>query len=83
MFTIEFWRDALERAIATFAQTIIALAGVNISDAISLDWVAILIAGLIAAGLSILKGLAASKLGNQTNPSLTQKYDYPEDTDTR
>jgi hypothetical protein len=80
MFTTEFWRDTLERAISTFAQTIIALVGVNISDAVSLDWVAILVAGLIAAGISVLKGLAAGQLGDHTNPSLAQKYEYPTET---
>ena len=76
MFTQQFWKDTLERAVATFAQTIIALVGVNYSDAVTLDWKAIAITGLIAAGLSVLKGLAAGYYGGSNNPSVIE-YEYP------
>lgn len=75
MWTKEFWIDLLERAIATFAQTVIALVGVNYSDAVTLDWPAILVASLIAGGLSVLKGVASSYFGVTNNPSVVQ-YHY-------
>lgn len=76
MFTQAFWMDALERAIATFAQTLLALAGTAMLDWVSLDWVQIAIASLIAAGLSVAKSLAASYVGSEPNASVVPyKYD--------
>lgn len=63
MFTWTFWRDALERAVKTAAQTI--LTGLSLSagfNLLELDWV--LAAGLAGGGFvwSILSSVASYSL---------------------
>lgn len=69
--------DAAERAIATFAQTVLALAAVASTELASLDWRAILIASLIAGGLAILKAIVASHYGEQTPSIVNYAYSEP------
>jgi Putative lactococcus lactis phage r1t holin len=77
MFTSSFWQDVAERAIATFAQTIIALVTVGTTDLVTLDWYTILITSLIAGALAVVKALAAQKIG-EDNASVVSAYTYPE-----
>lgn len=66
MFTLIFWKAAFERAISTFAQAVLGIVGVDVLGFASLEWPAILIGSLIAAGLSILKSLAAGAQSDGT-----------------
>jgi hypothetical protein len=75
MYTRTFWIDTGERAVATFAQTLVALiltaVGGEITgtvDVTGVAWLAILGSALLAAGLSVLKALAAGR--NDGNPSV-------------
>lgn len=61
MTSSKFLKDLAERAVATFAQTLVALAGTNAVDILSLDFTDSLKAAVVAAVLSALKSLAASK----------------------
>lgn len=69
MFTKAFWKGATERAISTGAQTAIALAGTDALGWLALEWAQIGAASGIAAGLSVLKSLAAG--AKDGNPSVT------------
>jgi hypothetical protein len=65
VWTVPFWRDAAERAIATAAQTAASLTGVGAiaaPDLLAVAWpyVASVTGG--AALLSLLKSIAASRL---------------------
>lgn len=64
MFTREFWIDAAERSISTFAQTVIAVVGVlaPLSDMslLEINYIPVLMVGLLAAALSVLKALAVA-----------------------
>lgn len=71
MFTWIFWKDLLERAIATFAEVVGALAGTNMVGWVSLGWTNIFLVAGIAAGLAVLKGLAAYKIGSPTPSVVT------------
>lgn len=68
MFTLKFVKDALERALATFAQGYVAAVAVLPGDI--LDFNALKVAAG-AAVLSIFKAVAASKFGDSESASLT------------
>jgi hypothetical protein len=77
MYSLIFWKDVSERVVATVAQTILALAGVEMTGWVNLAWNAIFITSFIAGGLALAKSLAASLVG-KTVPSLVDyEYDVP------
>lgn len=71
MFTILFWKQALERSVKTFAQSIIAattISGTTTLADISMGGV-FATAG-VAAVISILTSIVSAPLSPQGNPSL-------------
>lgn len=73
MWSALFWRDAAERSIATAAQAAGALLFVDNLPVglLAVDWPAGLSLVGSAALLSLLKSLAASKVGDTGSASLT------------
>jgi Putative lactococcus lactis phage r1t holin len=69
MWTLTFWRAVAERAISTAAETAIALIGATVVFG-AVNWRMIGSAVLLAALLSVLKGIASAKLTDGL-PSLT------------
>ena len=61
MFEPTFIKDAAERAISTFAQTLIALVGTDATGILSVNLGDSLKAAAVAAGLSLVKAVAAAK----------------------
>lgn len=79
MYRITFWKDAGERAVATVAQTLIALIGVDftgIIDVAGMDWAGVGATAVLAGIVSVLKSLAAgakdgnASVGSQNRPRL-------------
>ena len=74
MFNKLFIKDALERAIATFAQTFIAmvtvLAPMGDMALLDINYAPILLVSAVAAGLSILKSITAAEVSGTTTASL-------------
>lgn len=70
MWTKQFWVDAAERAIRTFAQALIAILGAGAVNILTVDWVQALSVGAGAAILSILTSIASSGFGVKGTPSL-------------
>jgi hypothetical protein len=66
----DFWLDALERAVRTFAQALLGAltAGLIVTDAA--QWRAALIASAVAAFASLLTSVVASGVGEKGTPSL-------------
>lgn len=72
MFTLKFWKQALERAIKTAAQTAVLIFGAGQVNVLSIDWLTL--AGLTAGGfaLSILTSIASLPIGGKDSPSLVK-----------
>ena len=74
MWTATFWKDALERAGKTFAQTAIPVvsAAAAAGSLGAIDWTS---AGIIIGGavvLSILTSMLSSRVGSDKNASLVK-----------
>ena len=74
MLTKAFWLAALERAVRTFAQALIAVFATTQTGLLDVDWPGALSAAGMAAVLSILTSVAASKNGS---PSLANEIAKP------
>ncbi len=72
MWTLTFWRDAAERAISTAAQTAIGVLAVDQLGLLDAPWLAVGSAAGLAAVVSLLKAVAASRVGDPTSASLVR-----------
>lgn len=68
-----FWRAAAERAIRTFAQAFLAMAGFTAFDVLQADWAALLGVSTGAAVLSLMTSIVASEIGDKGTPSLVEE----------
>lgn len=69
MWTLAFWKATAERAVKTFAQSLLAVMAADGFGLLNADWVARLSAAGMAAVLSVLSSLASSGV-NGPGPSL-------------
>jgi hypothetical protein len=74
MFTKSFVLQLVERAVKTFAQTFVALAGASQMDWLTLDWVQLAATAAIAAGLSVLTSIASDRFGPIDSPSIVPTF---------
>ncbi|MFC0547037.1 holin [Kutzneria chonburiensis] len=65
-----FWLQSLDRAVRTFAQTLVAVLGANGVGLLDAPWPAALSAAGMAAVLSVLTSVAASNAGTPGTPDL-------------
>jgi len=63
IFTVKFWKDAAERAVATAAQAALGLVGADGVFNLHIGWLAAGMAVGGAALLSVLKSIVASRFG--------------------
>ena len=68
--TPAFWTAAAERALKTFAQTAVALLGVDTFGLLDVDWVAVASASGLAALISLLTSIATAGVRSDGSPSL-------------
>lgn len=69
MFTTKFWLASLERAVKTFAQTLLSFIVIGTTGLIGFDWAAALSVAGAATLASILTSVASSSV-NGSGPSL-------------
>lgn len=80
MFTTEFWKSTAERAIKTFAQTLVAIIGVNVAVPIwQIGWQEVLGVAATATVLSVLTSIASIGSGKVGTPSLVNGHTTPTD----
>jgi hypothetical protein len=72
MWSSLFWKASAERAIKTFAQTLVALVGTDAANVLVIGIGDAVQASVVAAVLSVLTSLASSSKGNP-GPSLTSE----------
>jgi hypothetical protein len=71
MFTVTFWKQAVERAIKSAAQALLGLwVGAQAFNAWDVDWKKAAGVALGAALLSVLTSLASAGVGKKGSPSL-------------
>jgi hypothetical protein len=66
LMTKEFWTSTLERAIKTFAQTLLALVGTDAVGVLNVDITQSILASLAAAGISVLTSISTPKTVTNT-----------------
>jgi hypothetical protein len=66
LMTKEFWTSTLERAIKTFAQTLLALVGTDAVGVLNVDITQSILASLAAAGISVLTSISTPKTVTHT-----------------
>lgn len=74
MWTSLFWKDAVERAIRTFAQTLLALIGTGAATSIvALNWPELLGVAGLASLLSVLMSVIAGGVSKTVSPASLAK----------
>ena len=63
MWTVAFWKDLAERALATFAEALVAALVVVEGGIVDVDWGQGLGVAALAALVAVLKGIVGIKLG--------------------
>lgn len=75
MFTLAFWKDALERAVKTAAQTAVALIGTGMVGILDVDWMQVASVSGVAALLSVLTSIGSDPFADRGTASLVRgKY---------
>lgn len=75
MFTLAFWKDAIERAVKTAAQTAVALIGTGMVGILDVDWVQVASVSAVAALLSVLTSIGSDPFADRGTASLVRgKY---------
>lgn len=72
VFTISWLKDAAERAIKTFCQSLLAVLTVGGVDILHLNWGQTLSVSLTATAISVLTSVLSSDLGAPGTASLTK-----------
>lgn len=71
MFSISWLKDALERAVKTFAQSLLTL--MTLGTAITnVDWGSALAISATATAISLLTSVVSAHIGNEGTASLTK-----------
>ncbi len=70
MFSTAFARALLERAVRTFAQSLVAVGLVGATDVLNANWTEALSVAALATILSALTSIAAGAISPATGPSL-------------
>lgn len=76
MWTKDFWRDAAERAIKTFAQVLAGFLVAGTTGILDVDWVQGGSVAAVAALVSVLTSIASVNIGHEGTASLVIHPDH-------
>lgn len=77
MFTKLFWRDTIERIVSTMAQFLLVLGGVDGANFLDMDFRQLLTLTALGGVATLLKALAAAKIGVTGSASFTVENAEP------
>jgi hypothetical protein len=83
MFSQYFWKATFERAVKSFAQSLLALLSAQQLGLFDVDWVTTTSTAGMVALLSVLTSLASSQVGNAQDPSALSSAPPAEQQPTR
>ncbi len=69
MFGTYFWKATAERAVKSFAQSLLAILSASSLGLLDVDWVTSLSTAGMATVLSLLSSVASSRVGSPGDPS--------------
>jgi hypothetical protein len=69
MFGSYFWKATAERAVKSFAQSLLAILSAGSLRLLDVDWVTCLSTAGMATVLSVLSSIASSRVGTPGDPS--------------
>jgi hypothetical protein len=72
MLNAFFWKCTLERAVKSFAQSLLAILGVGSVGVLDVAWLTALSTAGMAALLSVLTSVASARVGSEGDPSLVR-----------
>jgi len=70
MWSWVFWRNALERAAKTVAQSLVAVFGAGAFNLLTANWTVVLATALMTGALSVLTSIISAPIGPADSPSL-------------
>jgi hypothetical protein len=73
VWTKDFWLDAGERALKTFAQVFLTFIVVGTTGVMDLDWVTAASVAAVAALASVLTSIVSEKVGDPDTASLIDR----------
>lgn len=73
MWSVKFWKDIIERVVATFCEALAGMLTVDGLGIIEVEWHECLSVAALIALASLLKGVGASYVGDRTSASLTDR----------
>lgn len=68
LWSIAFWRGAAERALKTFAQSLVAVIGVDAVGLLDVDWLGALSAATLATVISVLTSIGNADFTSGQTP---------------
>ena len=69
-FSVDFWRFTSERAIKSFAQSLLAVLSVGGLGLLEVNWITALSTAGMATLLSVLTSIGSAQVGPNDNPSV-------------
>jgi hypothetical protein len=76
-FSLDFWRFTSERAIKSFAQSLLAVLSVGGLGLFEVNWATALSTAGMATLLSVLTSIGSSQLGPDNDPSVISASESP------
>ena len=73
MWGVDFWKQAGERAVRTFAQVLLSMIVVGETGFLNVDWVQALSVSGLAALASVLMSVSATAVGDEGTPSYVRE----------